>query len=54
MQIKELQSLLENFDPESELAVTVKSIDEEREIATTYDIGVDKNEHEELVLKIQI
>lgn len=54
MQIRQLQNLLEQFDPDSELAITVKSIAEEIELGTTYDIRFDKNEHDELILKIQI
>lgn len=54
MQCKDLIRFLEEFDPEKEIAIVVKSIETKKEIAATYDIGYDKNEFEEPVFKIQV
>ena len=41
---KSLIHLLEQLDPDDELVVAINSIEKEKEIATTYDIGYEKNE----------
>jgi len=54
MMSKELIQFLEHFDPETDISVAVKSIERKQEMATTYDIGYEKNEFSEPVLAIQI
>ena len=51
---KSLIHLLEQLDPDDELVVAINSIEKEKEIATTYDIGYEKNEYNQLVLKVSI
>ena len=51
---KSLIRLLEQLDPDDELVVSINSIEKEKEITTTYNIGYEKNEYNQLVLRVSI
>jgi len=54
MQSRDLISLLKNTRPDKELSIVVHSIENDSQIAVTYDIGYEVNENDELTLRISV
>jgi Mg2+ and Co2+ transporter CorA len=54
MQNKALMQLLEQLDPDDEICVEIFECITDKFVDSTYDIGYDRNEYDQLVLKVSV